>query len=405
MTFERNVNLQTVNKLKEEINIKDNNLIKISKTNENLRENLKKLSEQVNNLFNQITKQKQFIKKLNEVSKVKEKNSFEEELKMKEIQLKSSQNLIEVLTKENNSLKDKLENYGDFNSKIQLLDSVKFKDQEIEKLIQEKKLLKKQLEGHKQCESKIENNIKSIKMLTGEIIKSRDKYNKIKNDYNNLNLKYKSLEEEFKKNENTRNKNNSFNQLDNIHNVDTNYINNIFQKGFQNTFKEKNNDRKNLSLGNLKNKFNKSKSTNNINSNVNYRVSFSLFTENEKKAISTLFNSQNELMAFNKKISILESYKNSSDNLLKSNIKKLQSELSNKEEQIHYLQSKNKENELRLVVSVNQINQTRNLNINLKKKINEQKEVINSVLKDIKKKNEENKNINIELNKMKVEMN
>ena len=85
MTFERNVNLQTVNKLKEEINIKDNNLIKISKTNENLRENLKKLSEQVNNLFNQITKQKQFIKKLNEDSKNKEKTPLEEELKMKEM--------------------------------------------------------------------------------------------------------------------------------------------------------------------------------------------------------------------------------------------------------------------------------------------------------------------------------
>ena len=87
LTYERNLNSDTVKKLKEEISVKENNLIKISQTNDILRNNLKKLSEQVNNLFNQITKQKQFIKKLNEDSKNKEKTPLEEELKIKEMQL------------------------------------------------------------------------------------------------------------------------------------------------------------------------------------------------------------------------------------------------------------------------------------------------------------------------------
>ena len=83
LTYERNLNSDIFKKLKEEIS--ENNLIKIYQTNVILRTNLKKLSEQVNNLFNQITKQKQFIKTLNEDSKNKEKTTLEEELKMKEM--------------------------------------------------------------------------------------------------------------------------------------------------------------------------------------------------------------------------------------------------------------------------------------------------------------------------------
>ena len=71
LTYEIYLNSDIVKKLKEEISEK--NLIKIYQTNVILRTNLKKLSEEVNNLFNQITKQKQFIKKLNEDSKNKEK--------------------------------------------------------------------------------------------------------------------------------------------------------------------------------------------------------------------------------------------------------------------------------------------------------------------------------------------
>ena len=128
LTYERNLNSDIVKKLKEEIS--ENNLNKISQTNVILRTNLKKLFERVNNWFNQITKQKQFIKKLNEDSKNKEKTPLEEELKMKEMQLNSSKNLIESLSKENKSLKEKLEIYGDY--KMNLLDSIKLKDSEIQ---------------------------------------------------------------------------------------------------------------------------------------------------------------------------------------------------------------------------------------------------------------------------------
>ena len=180
------MNLETINRMKEEMKIKDNNLKKISKTNEMLTTNLKKLSEQVNNLFNQLTKQKQFIKKLNQDQKNKEEKAFEEQLKMKDIQIKSTKNLIEVLSKENKDLKEKLEKYGDYNSKIELIDSVKYKDSENHKLIQEIKHLKNQLEEHKKCETKNNNNIKIINEFTNKMIKYKEKYDKLKTECENL---------------------------------------------------------------------------------------------------------------------------------------------------------------------------------------------------------------------------
>ena len=46
------------------------------------------------------------------------------------MQLNSSKNLMESLSKENKSLKEKLEIYGDY--KMNLLDSIKLKDYEIQ---------------------------------------------------------------------------------------------------------------------------------------------------------------------------------------------------------------------------------------------------------------------------------
>ena len=295
---ERNLNLTTINKLRDELNIKELNLKKISETNELLRNNLKKLSEQVNNLFNQITKQKQFIKKLNEKNNEnKEKNDFEEQLKMKDIQLKSIQNLMDVLTKENKSLKEKLDNYGDYEKKIQLLDSVKHKDTEILNLIQEQKYLKKQLEEHKRCEIKMQNNAKEIENITNKMIKFKDKYLKLKNDYDILIAKDK---QKMEKNDDLKikylsNKNSPHIMKDNINyrnNIYENEFLNVYQKGFKKNFKLNEHTMKQLSS---------SKSTNDIKKRINYKFSYSLFSEEEKKAISTLFNNQEDFDNFNKK--------------------------------------------------------------------------------------------------------
>ena len=400
---ERKINLTTINKLRDELKIKEINIKKISETNEGLRNDLMKLSEKVNNLFNQITKQKQFIKTLNEKkNENKEKNIIEEQLKMKEIQLKSVQNLMDVLTKENKSLKEKLDKYGDYNTKMQLLDSLKHKDSEILILNQEQKYLKKQLEEHKRCEIKMQNKAKEIDNISNKMIKLNDKYLKLKNDYDILIAKDK---QKIEKNVDIKAKNLSNQNSPHIMqdknnkkiNVYENDILNFYHKGFKKNFKI--NENNNSKLNNIK-KLNSSRSTNDIKSRINYKSSFSLFSDEEKKAISTLFSNQEDLDNFNKKISIIESNKSKKEILLKSNIKQLNAELSNKQEEITYLKSRNKENEIRLIISINKINESKNLNSHLKKKINEQKGLIDSMIKDIKSKKEENKNMNDKINNL-----
>ena len=85
---EINEYIDNINKLKNELNLKNENLIKISQANGTLRKKLSELSEKVNSLFNNSINQKTIIQKLNTDISNKEKISLEEQLKMKEIQLK-----------------------------------------------------------------------------------------------------------------------------------------------------------------------------------------------------------------------------------------------------------------------------------------------------------------------------
>ena len=325
------------------------------------------------------------------------------------MQLNSSKNLIESLAKENKSLKEKLEIYGDYHSKMNLLDSIKLKDSEIQKLIQEQKTLKNQLEEHKKCELKNENNIKIIEDITQKLYVYREKYNKLKFNYNKL-LTSKEKKEMNKEKEmnniSQRSKNNIINKNKSYNELDTKYYildsNNELNKNEKNIGSLKNliykksikkeEKKNNNSNNNNQSKLISSKSTNDIKQTN--KISYSLFSEEERKAISTLFNNKEDYESFYKKISVLETYKSLNENSLKFNIKKLNNELSDKEEQIYFLLSKNKENELRLIISSNKINESKNTNSKLKNKVNEQKKYIDSVLKDIKDKNEENENIN-----------
>jgi hypothetical protein len=69
-----------------------------------------------------------------------------------------------------------------------------------------------------------------------------------------------------------------------------------------------------------------------------------LFSEEEKKALSTLFKSEEELNNFNNKISILEEKNSKVENDLKEQNKQLIKELNDKNEQIKVLQKRKKTN-------------------------------------------------------------
>ena len=81
------------------------------------------------------------------------------------------------------------------------------------------------------------------------------------------------------------------------------------------------------------------------NNNIkNSRNISKLFSEEEKKALSTLFKSEEELYNFNNKISILEEKNIKVENDLKEQNRQLIKELNDKNEQIKVLQKREKDN-------------------------------------------------------------
>jgi hypothetical protein len=81
------------------------------------------------------------------------------------------------------------------------------------------------------------------------------------------------------------------------------------------------------------------------NSNLKNTHKFNkLFSEEEKKALSTLFKSEEELYKFNNKISILEEKSTKVENDLKEQNKQLIKELNDKNEQIKVLKKREKVN-------------------------------------------------------------
>ena len=345
--------IDNINKLKNELRLKDENLTKISQTNETLRKNLFQFSEKVNSLFNNSINQNNTIQKLNVDISKKEKLPLEEQLKMKEMQLKSTQNLLNSMIKENKSLKVKLDIFNNDETKMKILDDLKIKDDEINKLNEEKKELKFQLEEHKKCVKQFEIYKKEINNLTQKLIKYKDKYIKLKLEYDKLNSK------------DLNNKNNTNNINLNLSKIKKKKVE-ITKTPFQNE------DKKKLNI---------SKSETDLKKNNKINC-FSLFSDIEKKAISTLFNNQKDLNSFNKKISIIQSFKSSNENSLRNTIKLLKNELVEKEEIIQYLLTIFKENEQMLIVSLNQNNESDITNQILKRKINEQQEIIKNLQND-----------------------
>ena len=372
---EINEYIDNINKLKNELNLKNENLIKISQANGTLRKKLSELSEKVNSLFNNSINQKTIIQKLNTDISNKEKISLEEQLKMKEIQLKSIQNLFDAVNKENKSLKEKLDIFNNDEGKMKLINELKSKDDEINKLNQEKKELKFQLEQHNNCIKQYEIYKKEIEDITQELIKYKNKYIKLKLEYDKINTK--DLNGKNKTNNNNKNLSKAKKK------IEINKISNV------------NLVQKHLNL---------SKSETDIKAKQNIKkYNFSLFSDIEKKAIFSLFNNKEDLISFNKKISIIESFKNSNENTLKNTIKLLKNELNEKKELIQYLSLKLKENEKMLILSCNHYNESDIKKQILKRKIKEQDEIINLLKNDnnnIEENNEINNNIkNIDITK------
>ena len=147
--------MKEISKLKEEIDTKDKNLKSLSKVNKNLKISLNNLTKRLDELIFKFTKdQKKLIHK-NNLSSDKQKN-FEEQLLLKERELKNQQNMINILSKDNKKLRHNLDIKNTFELNRDLSDKLYIKDQEIINL---KKIIKDyehKYKKHDECQKEID---------------------------------------------------------------------------------------------------------------------------------------------------------------------------------------------------------------------------------------------------------
>ena len=92
-----------------------------------------------------------------------------------------------------------------------------------------------------------------------------------------------------------------------------------------------------------------------LKDNVNIKMN-KLFNENERKALSTLFKSEEEFEYFNKKINVIHNHNSAIERKLLIEIRSLKKDNDDKNEQIQYLQDKLRECETKLKIMENKLN-------------------------------------------------
>ena len=343
LNFEIKTKIDTMKKLQDEIAIKDKNIQTLSNTNEKMRKSLSDLSNEVNSLFVQLTTTKKLLQ--SKEKNENEKKNMDEVIKSKDKEIKNSLALVQILSRDNRRLQSKLDNYAEYNVKVGLENTIKAKDAEIQKLNNEIKILKK------------EKNPNEINAKNESLIESLNKeVNVLKNDIKVLKEENRTLK----------------------------------QKADVYLQESKENQMCNSSLTLA----------------TNSKCFYSLFTEEERNILMKYFNRRGDFDIFIKKITTLESYRSSNENMIKSSVKHLESLLASKEEQIEYLLLKNKENEMKLRISLNNVNEGKNTIKAYQRKNNEQQSLIDSLLSNLQAQESQIKYLNeqyIQLQKKEIQ--
>ena len=370
LNFEIKTKIDTMKKLQDEIAIKDKNIQTLSNTNEKMRKSLSDLSNEVNSLFVQLTTTKKLLQ--SREKNENEKKNMDEVIKSKDKEIKNSLALVQILSRDNRRLQSKLDNYAEYNVKVGLENTIKAKDAEIQKLNNEIKILKK------------EKNPNEINAKNESLIESLNKeVNVLKNDIKVLKEENRTLKQKADVYlQESKEKSKKLNSSSSAINIKA---------------------KKNLSLE-------KSKENQMCNSSLtlatNSKCFYSLFTEEERNILMKYFNRRGDFDIFIKKITTLESYRSSNENMIKSSVKHLESLLASKEEQIEYLLLKNKENEMKLRISLNNVNEGKNTIKAYQRKNNEQQSLIDSLLSNLQAQESQIKYLNeqyIQLQKKEIQ--
>ena len=120
-----------------------------------------------------------------------EQKTIDNSISAKEKQLKNIMSLIEILKKENENLKIKIENAKNTEQKFKLIDDKKDQEKQLITLNLDIKKKKLELKEHSRCPTIRNELLKKISMLKEEIVLAHEKYVEVQKKYDDLEYKNK----------------------------------------------------------------------------------------------------------------------------------------------------------------------------------------------------------------------
>ena len=133
-------------------------------------------------------------KKINEIKFKKnysEQKIIENNISAKEKQLKNIMTLIDILQKENETLKIKIENAKNTEQKFKLIDGQKEQEKQLTLLNNDIKQKKLELKEHSKCFAIKNELLRKISLIKDEITINHEKLTEVQKKYENLENKYK----------------------------------------------------------------------------------------------------------------------------------------------------------------------------------------------------------------------
>ena len=349
-----------VNGIKKELQQKENDINKYITLNTKQRKELERLSKEIDKKLKSMTF-KHVTDRIKKERKPKKEEDPDAAIKIVENQLKNALQLVDILTKDNQMLKDKCAKGLDYNSRYELADKAKENDNTIIALNMEIKQLKRKLEEHSKC-VKIKNEYEKNIRITREDLRKA----KLRNEEMKTKIK---IEEE-------------------LYNTNKNKKEVPKQKKLINgkiTLRKKSPKKEELPP----------------KENQNVVIGKGYFTKKEQDYLLEAFDKDSdELDKFYKRISILNSYTQSLESKQRIEMKAYLSKLNDLDEQIEYLTQKNNDTETKSNLLQTQINDYKSDKNAYIRKIDEVNKSISAMSIVIKQKENEIKSLSDQLTQL-----
>ena len=349
-----------VNGIKKELKQKENDINKYITLNTKQRNELERLSKEIDKKLKTMTF-KHVTDRIKKERKPKKEEDPDAAITIVENQLKNALQLVDILTKDNQMLKDKCAKALDYNSRYELADKAKESDNTITALNMEIKQLKRKLEEHSKC-GKIKNEYEKNIRITREDLRKA----KLRNEEMKTKIK---IEEEL-------------------------YNTNKNKKEISKP-KKLINGKISLRKKSPKREENPPKENQNVINGKGY------FTKKEQDYLLEAFDKDSdELDKFYKRISIFNSYTQSLESKQRIEMKAYLSKLNDLDEKIEYLTQKNKDTDTKNHLLQTQINDYKSDKNAYIRKIDEVNKSISAMSIVIKQKETEIKSLSDQLTQL-----